>query len=343
MNDFWSNRRLGLTVVGVMLLMATGGLILALATRSYRRDNDYRRGPTPNVPLQPPSEWSALGYLPAGTNLIAGVHVTRLFQDTHGKRLFDLPRPAMLDLVLDTVEIFAKLKPIEIDHVVFGAETATESPRLFFIVRTIAPYDQPALAKRMLPATPQKYREKTVFKLPSELAVGLIYCPDDRTMIGLFRLDAVNFGDLDAIPLPPKMGIAGLAKPLREAFNERLSKESVAWCAGDFERAPGIERLLAFTTLNTADREIVKSLRILVLGLYPQEGWTIGGSFLATDLVSVKSLEGTMKEMKLPGARSLKVDGPPPDVAEPWVSLQLRADSEGMRQILNLTKSPLHK
>src|ERR1700683_2384956 len=38
----WSNRKLGLAILGVMLGMAAVGLVMALLTVEWRRKNDYR-------------------------------------------------------------------------------------------------------------------------------------------------------------------------------------------------------------------------------------------------------------------------------------------------------------
>src|SRR5205814_10344656 len=84
-----SNRTIGFMVLGIMLLMATVGLVFALRTEAFRRSNDAglrqsrsrKRPPQPDIedarkvtpyaPLQTP----ALALLPSDMDVVAGVHL----------------------------------------------------------------------------------------------------------------------------------------------------------------------------------------------------------------------------------------------------------------------------
>lgn len=335
---FRANRRVALAVVGVMAVMALGALIFALRTQSFRRANDYRRGPTSTVVLQAPAEWAAVGYLPAQTNVLAGVHVAKLLNDPLGKRLFDLPRPELLDLVLETVERWTRIKPAQIDHVIFGAEITNKLPQLVIVVRTVGSYSEGEMVRAMQPTKPFQLGARTVFRLPGKAGNGLLYCADDRTLVALVRLDVPSLDDLNAIPVPPRKGADGLSALLQKIFAERIEKEGLAWCAGDLEPAAALKDVLAFAGLPMANFKLLSDVKQFALSLYPQDGWTISGSFRASDEAAAEDLEHALKEMKLPAVRSFKVTGPPPDNADPaalWVQVQFRAAAEGIASLLS--------
>ena len=62
----WSNRKIGLSILAAMFLMAAIGLTLALLTVESRRKNDYRvkRDTRPPPTVQAPGELAGLGFLP---------------------------------------------------------------------------------------------------------------------------------------------------------------------------------------------------------------------------------------------------------------------------------------
>src|SRR5437764_9185 len=100
-----SNRTVAGVVLGLMVLMAAGGLTLALWTQSVRRAHDKgivkrpsRRpalpplsGREPAVEVVAPAHLPALGYLPPETSLLAGLHVQELLASPAGKELADAP------------------------------------------------------------------------------------------------------------------------------------------------------------------------------------------------------------------------------------------------------------
>src|SRR5262245_15029286 len=73
----WTNRKIALSIVIGMLLMASVGLVFALTTEGFRRHNDYRVKKEQPLPLtvQAPGELAGLGYLPADCNVVAAMQV----------------------------------------------------------------------------------------------------------------------------------------------------------------------------------------------------------------------------------------------------------------------------
>lgn len=327
-----------------MFLMAVGGLVLALSTHAKRRAHDFPRGENREVLLQAPGDWPGLGYLPGDTNLVAGVQVAGMLEERLGKELFAVPRPAPLDFLFETVDQWTHIKPANIEHVIFGAEVSDRLPKLVFVVRTVNRYDAAALAKS-LGSKSLAYRDRAVIRLPMKMGSGLLLCPDERTLVGLVRLEPVELKDLDVIPLPPRNGAEGLTVSLRQLLGKRLNKQSLAWFAGDLEKAAALRDMLAFTKLQTSEVELLTSLKQLTIGLYPQDSWTMDGNFSTADLKSGSLLAAKLKALKLPHVNKLTVTEPAPAVdAEPqafWVQMQIRAAPEGLRELLGVTKLPL--
>lgn len=326
-------------------MMAAGGLVLALATQPFRRANDFRRGATPDVKIVAPSDWPALGYLPRDTNIIAGVHVAGLLTDHLGKRFFEIPRPPLLDLALETVEQFARVKPDGIDHVVFGAEVSAKLPQFTFVVRTVSRYDVAEVAKG-LGAKRLTHREHAVFRLPLKVGSGLLFCPDERTLVGTFRLDSLELKDLDAIPAPPRPGAEGLSAHLNSVLANRVNKKSLAWLAGDLSTAVGLSDLMALARLKTQDLQPLATAKLFGAGLFPQDGWTVSGALLAPDADSARAMQESLRSLSFRGMRTLDVSDPSPNKSnekEAWVQVQIGADSDGMRELLLRPRTPMPK
>src|SRR5207248_7655219 len=117
-------RKVAASVLGIMFFMAGVGLILALLTVHWRRQNDFRLKREPSTPplVQAPGELAGLGFVPAECNVVAALQVAELLNDPVAKKLLASPRPALLDLVLGTVEKWTKLTAADLDHIVMGSE-----------------------------------------------------------------------------------------------------------------------------------------------------------------------------------------------------------------------------
>jgi hypothetical protein len=62
------------------------------------------------------------------------------------------------------------------------------------------------------------------------------------------------------------------------------------------------------------------------------------GHFFTGAAAASRALEKWLAERPLPGAKSYKVEGPPPDAADAsqeWVTLQLRGDVDAIRAALS--------
>src|SRR5262249_31748008 len=83
------NRATALTALGDMFLMAAAGLVLAPATVSFRRPNEYpKTNPDDDlacIKIIAPASLAGLGYLPPDTGVVVGVHVAEALQDPAGR------------------------------------------------------------------------------------------------------------------------------------------------------------------------------------------------------------------------------------------------------------------
>ncbi|MFQ3650468.1 MAG: zinc ribbon domain-containing protein, partial [Gemmataceae bacterium] len=152
-----TNRRLAWGVVGGMLAIAGLALVFALITVNTRREQDTYLPrstrqpllppltPTASGELVPPSRLAALGYLPPGCTLVAGVHVEQLLQSPVAEPFkhqhLSLGR---IDLSLQSLETTLGIPAGNIDHLVIGsvleeAGTISLTPPTVLVLRTRQP------------------------------------------------------------------------------------------------------------------------------------------------------------------------------------------------------------
>jgi hypothetical protein len=336
----WTNRKIGLAVLGAMLLMAVMGLVLALLTQESRRQNDYRlkRGATLSPAVAAPGELTGLGFLPPEVNVVAAVQIAELLKDQAGKRLLEAPRPAPLELLLSTVAKWTRLEAEDLEHVVLGTEIKAKLPQVTMIVQTRRPFDPARLAKSLYPALPTLQRGKPLYRLPLKAGEGILWCPEPRTLVFLFRLDALKVEDLNAIPFLPRTGTDAAPRaiqPILEA--QRVSKQSLAWMAGRLDEPDLVEELSAFAPLPAGAGQFLTGIRAFGLSLLSQEGLVLVGYFQTSDDKMTRVIQKQLEELKLKNLQSMKVEVPPPDVTDPaaqWLTLQIRGDAEALREAL---------
>lgn len=337
-----ANRVLGLAILGGMIFLALASLGYALWTVDWRRQNDFRakKLDTPTVALNHPGELAALGYLPKGTNLVAAIQVQELLKDDAAKALLVKPRPALIDLVLGSVERWAKLKVEDIDHVVVGTEIKNKLPTLAVLMQTRG-IDLARLSEAMLPAKPVEHRKRPLFRFSLQPGDGMLWVPSPRTLVLLLRLDAMKIEDMDAIPYPPHKGTDGLPEAMQEMLAKRIPKQSLLWAAGQIDRPELLKDLLAFNPLPKDTVPLLTGMQTFGVGLMAQDGLALVGHFHARDEKTTRLLQQHLEGWQPRNVKSFKVEGPPPGAKEAeaqWVTVQIRADAEGMREALGKAK-----
>jgi hypothetical protein len=247
-----ANRLVAGVVLAVMTLMAAAGLTYALMTVQVRRGHDqalprrprkaieYFRKPRPE-PAEPvaPANLAGLGYLPAGTNVAAAVHVAELLASPAAAALREKGLPAGGgEWKLDALTEQLGVAPDEIDHLVLGAQLDAGqdrnlTPPAYLVVRTKAPYNAVRVrlalgAKRAaeVPAPDGGKRSLYAARLKKLPLPAQLWLADGQTFVLAF------FSKLEDVPRQPAPGDARLQKELRQVLEQRLAGGAPAWLAG---------------------------------------------------------------------------------------------------------------
>jgi hypothetical protein len=330
----WSNRAVAAGVLGLMGLMATGGLILALMTVSQRRANDTgikhkaRRAPSPAA-LQPeaepparvvaPHKLEAIGYLPRDTGLIVGIHVADLLALPAGSQLLRQPFVfGKSQVKLASFADWTGLRLEDLDHLVLGLRMDQSLPPWFFVVaRSRAPFDPESLRGRLHGERVANAANKGIFRYSAPAKVPLVmYCPDDRNAVVSLAAEY-----LESIPEQPVGDLAQLPEELQKLLRTRSEPASPLWVAGHVDnwlKSPA--RLF----LESAKKEYVDRLTaIQTFGIWLElaGGARIKGSIRCKDADAARGLDEYFLAPRRAANPSLKtvVDGP-------WLNLQAKAD-----------------
>lgn len=332
-----TNRSIAILVIAVMLLVAAGALGFAIHTLNQRQSRHPKtavelRAARPHVPADLP----ALGYLPVDCQIIAGVHLAEMQKDIAGSKLLEPQLPGILNVGLGMLEKRTGFKIGDIDHAVFGVAMDGIIPQLTAVVRTRRSYTLEEVA-RAVQSKPLRHHNLPLFRIKLEpVGGGYLWCADEFTLVLVLRPDAAKIEDMDRIPARPRKGSEGLPEPIPDVLEARL-KNSAVWLAGHIPDPKPIQALAGFTRLPKADVSLVAKIQTFSLGVVLQEDVTLLGDLECRDPVSAHAVEKYLLKLDFPGSKSHKVFGPPAKAKGPeahWVSLQVRADPEGMRQML---------
>jgi hypothetical protein len=321
-----------------MIGMAVLALVFALLTQELRRRNDFRNKAVAPVPLaQRPSELLGLGYLPAGTNIVAGLHVMTLTDEAAGRVLLRRPRPNLIESLLGTLDVVG-LDLADVDHVVLGCELKDFSPKLTTVIVTRKPYD-PAKVEQAVqrqPVSATTFRNGPLYRFTALPGIPKLWCADRRVLVWT----SLTKEDLERIPEAPKGGPAGLTPAVREALTDRLGKQSVLWAAGDLAPAIELADLLQHLGLLARDQaRLIGLVRTFAAGITIRDEADLAllGEFYTGDRSATPELRRYLEGIDIKGARSVKVATPPADAkgAEAqWVSWQVHAEAEVLREAI---------
>lgn len=291
-----SNRRAALLVVVAML--ACGGVALgyALWTQADRRANDQGPGPRPPrspfdppVPtaavLVPPDRLAALRYLPAGLDLLVGVHFAALYDDPATRPLLDQPLPVGPTTVrLADLRAWTGLAPDAIDHAVLGVGLPRGGllPRVVLVVRGRRPIDGEAV-KAALRATEdataglRETKRLWNVRLAGVNLAASLWLADDRTLV--FGLTAA---DLAGVPVAEAERLDHVSGRLKELLRARLDAGVAAWAVGAFPDGlgkavgPTFPLVVQGLTLSPGQRQAIAGLQGVAAGVVPGESVRCG-------------------------------------------------------------------
>jgi hypothetical protein len=342
-NPSKSNRLVAIGILGVMVLMALGGLGFALITWKQRQSR-HPKSPVELQAVRPhvPADLPALGYLPVDCQFVVGIHVAELLRDPTGAKILEEPLPALLDAGLHAVEHRTGFSLVDIDHIVFGIAMDGIIPQMTAVVRTRRPYHLEEIAKAV-EAKPLRHHNLPLFRIKLQPAGGgYLWCADEVTLVMVLRPDAVKIEDMDRIPATPRKASEGLPGPLREMLETRL-RNGVLWLAGHVQDSKPFQTLAGLTRRSKSDADLLAKIKSAALAVVMEDDVTLIGALECRDAEGTAELEAFLNKLDFPGSKSRKIIGPPPkSVGQEarWVSLQIRCDPAGIRDSLEVTNLP---
>jgi hypothetical protein len=319
------NRAVGLIVLGMMVFMATVGLIFALSTQAERRANDraLKKRPHRPIPEEPqpgpvaPARLAGLGYLPKGTTVVLALHVAELERDKVGRQVLDQPLPVgRFALRPGQLAQWCGLPRGQVDHVVLGlSPDETLLARAVLIVRARQPYEarqvQAALGGEPVPAGGRKQLYR--FNLPDLGLPAVIWCVDEYTLAL-----ALVPSHLDAVPDHPVEGLGALAEDVGPLIEQRVEPGAVLWLAGTFDdQMRKLIKVLA-PHLQQATRERVLSVKSFAGWVQVQETLRAVAVLQMRDDKPAESLAEVVHAAAQPGLKASR-DGA-------WVTIQYKTD-----------------
>ena len=330
------NKKTARIVLSVMAGMAVLTLIFALYTQQIRRQRDYRDRTDAAELARKPAELLGLAYLPEGTTIVLGVHLAALSDDPTGQALLREPRPAQIEPMLRVVERIG-LKPADIDHIVAGTAVRELPPEQTTVIVTRKPYSRSEIetAVKKESVSTSTHQSKPLFKY-KESPNPKLWLAEPRVLVWT----TLKTEDLDRIKPTPKDPPASLAPTTRAALVDRLGKQSRLWVVGALESArKPIEFGLGLGLLPKAQAPLLRLTKSFAIGvsLHDEGEASLLGSFHTGDAEATPKLAKFLESIDVSGAKSVKVVSPPADVQDPaeqWVTWQMRADANTLRDVL---------
>jgi hypothetical protein len=334
----WSNRGIALSVLGVMVLMATVATTFALLTQEKRREHDkgLPGSLTHKRPLQPeveegqrvspiaPLDLDALHLLPNDLDVLTGVHVALLRQEPDGKRLLTREMAGLKGSV-DTV-LLKRLEAVtgiaikNLDHVVVGIRLKEIPPAIVIAVKTRTDIEPADLVKRLRAELHPKGVAEKVYHFRRELLAthgeGLLHFEDDRTFLLAWE------GKVSDVLSSKRKGEETPKAELADLLRERMKPAGPVWVVGSIDEkyGPTLSGLLALARVAEAERNALLGLRSFAFWLTLEKKLTIRGMTRSADEKSREAVEGYLRGTL----------GNKPDVTlipeKDWLTLQYRPE-----------------
>jgi hypothetical protein len=296
----WSKGAVALLIVGVMVLMAGGGLALALLTQASRRSHDRPPPPEelpPRVRVVAPADLAGLGYLPPDTDLVAAVQVAAMLEEPAGQKFLQRFRPEALlrgqaaegPALPGNLEEWTGLGPGDLDSLVAGLKVADKvlPPRFILVARARRAFDeQKVLSALRAEREPGSGRQLYRFHVERLGQKPVLWFADDRTLIV-----ALTPEQLAEVPETPRTGPDHLPAPLQEAIRNRLGDGAQVWAAGhatDWEKTT-VGFLLAIPRARQLLAPL-EQIRTFAVGLRFGDGLSLNGAFQCGDAAAAQKL-----------------------------------------------------
>ena len=338
----WSNRLIAGMVLGVMFLMAGGGLAFMLMTQEQRRGYDTSRPPRrpgkqrgvpeednipPPVASVAPDKLAALGYLPSGVNFLFAARIPELVASPLGAKMLTAPiKVGEAQFRLENLPGWVGFRLEEIDHLVFAARIDESVPPPFYVVlRTAQPYDDEKLRQRLKCTHVPSPSKKTLyaFRIPQQdIQVNAWFANERTVVLSLFA------DQLERLPSQPVEDLQQLPKELRTVLKQRREPVAPTWIAGHSRDWSKTWAALFLNRMKKEDVRKLASLRTFGIWIVPDDSLTIKGVFACKDEAGARGLEEYFRSLRGPDADfKTALDGP-------WLTLQYQTDPDFLSRIL---------
>jgi hypothetical protein len=255
-----------------------------------------------------------------------------------GKQLLEQPQPVWIERGVRQLARLTGMKLEQFDHVVTGL-VLEPAPALVVVARTRAKYSLEQIADAIQPTKSSNYEGKPLYQFQLKPAgEGMLWCVEDRTLVFLLRSDEAKLEHLRGFSVTERKAEDVLPAPLYQTLKERLSRHQYLWVSGQLTHLGPFRDLLPLMLGVKGDVSWLRDLNLFALGIEPIDGLTLTGHFHLKTPQATTKFKSFLEGVQIEGAKSQKVEAPPPDVQDPvaqWVLWQVRGDVATVRELLN--------
>jgi hypothetical protein len=316
-------------LLGNMLVVALVMVPIILLTTPERRKNDpppLKKEPGPSGlsgatkgPSGPyaPAGLPALGYLPANTRIVIGLHLSELLQEPSAKVFLDKSQWLPLEMVLKNLQQWTGLQAEAIDHAVFGITSLLPLPHFTVVVQTREPFDPQraaaAFAKRQIKTRVEQHLDRPVYVFnppKADLTKGLLWCAGDYLLVLEIWSDGTHVEDrIQALPVKPRSGASLGPAAVRTIIAERLPRGTPVWLAGRSPEPLLLALLLPVRPASKEDWLALRQVEAFDLGLSFHDDVTLLGGMQAKDADAAAEVRRFLERQKVEGLGSPRVYG----------------------------------
>lgn len=321
-------------VIGVMLLMAGGGLAFMLLTVPQRRAYDTSRPPRrpgrqPGVPLPEvptvvnvaPDKLEALKYLPPSVNFLLAARIPELLASPIGTQVLRDPiAVGGSEHRLADLPSWLGLRLEEIDHFVLAVKLDDALlPPFYLVFRTAAPYDEETMRQRLGGARVAGASKKKLCSFrPGKKDITLhVWFADERTLVmALFR------DHLELLPDRSIENLRQLPEELRTVLRERREPAAPAWIAGHSRDWSKTSLVKFLGEMKNEEWTRLSTVRTFGIWFVPGDALDVRAVFACADAKGASALEEHFRSLSGPESHfKSALDGS-------WLTVQFRTGPE---------------